>query len=68
MKSKSQDKFVQGYICAVVCLIKQHDEVDTVTREVFKAGVGNMTLESLKKSGVDEYDLQILKQFWKELH
>jgi hypothetical protein len=68
MARNNTDRFTQGYIAAVSCLIQQHDEVDTVTKEVFRSGVGNISLASLEKAGVDIHDLQLLKRFWKELH
>jgi hypothetical protein len=63
-----KNNFLQGYVCAVVVLINLNGEVDTRTREMFRNGVGALTLSALKKSGVDEYDLSILKQYWACLH
>lgn len=61
-------RWTQGYICAVCCLINLDGQVETQTREMFVAGVGNQTLKSLESAGVDEQDLKTLKKHWKELH
>ena len=60
--------FIQGYICAVVVLIDLNGEVDTRTRELYRAGVGQLTLSALNKRGIDEYDLSVLEKYWPELH
>ena len=62
------DRFVQGYICAVCCMIEMNGEVDTRTKEMYRAGIGQLTLGALKNRGVEEYDLEILQKFWNELH
>lgn len=61
------DKFLSGYVCAVCVLIQLNGEVNTTTRELYKAGVGNLSLEYLKNRGIDEQDIKTLKQYWKEL-
>lgn len=63
-----KNEFLQGYVCAVVVLINYNGEVDTRTRELYRDGVGNLTLSELKKSGIDEYDLSVLEKYWPELH
>ena len=60
--------FLQGYICAVVVLINLNGEVDTRTRELYRDGVGNLTLSALNKRGIDEYDLSVLEKYWTQLH
>jgi len=60
--------FFQGYVCAVVVLINLNGGVDTRTRELYRDGVGKLTLSALKKRGVDEYDLSVLEKYWSELH
>lgn len=59
--------FTQGYIAAISCFIKGHG-MGTEVRETYRAGIGKSTLKQLKANGVDEYDLQILKEHWKELN
>lgn len=66
--NKIEDRWTQGYACAVVCLIKLVGEADVTTKEVFAAGIGNRSLNTLEKIGVDEYDLITLKKYWKDLH
>lgn len=61
------DRFIQGYICAVVCMI-QLDGVNTYTREMYQAGIGKMSLKQLQNAGVADHDLDILKKNWKELN
>lgn len=62
------DKFIQGYVCAVCCLIELDGGVETRTKEVYRAGVGQLTIGALKKRGVDENDLNKLQDYWIELH
>lgn len=62
------DRFIQGYVCAVCCMIELDGEVGTRTREMYSAGIGQLTYSALKKRGVDEYDLNILQEHWLELH
>lgn len=62
-----EDKFMQGYICCVCAIIRSHG-IDTPVIEAYKAGAGKSTLKELKDSGVDSYDLELLKQHWQELN
>lgn len=62
-----EDEWIQGYCCAVATLIKLNDGVTTDTMEVFKVGVGNRSIEKLIDLGVDKYDIEVFKQYWKEL-
>lgn len=64
---KVKDRFVQGYVCAVANLIRLNDEVNTQTRELFRDGVGKVSLLELKQMGVDESDLAQLKKYYNEL-
>lgn len=66
-KDKESAEFVQGYVCAVTCLIQLNGGVDVRTKEVFEAGIGGKSLSALKECGVDEYDLGILKEHWRDL-
>lgn len=66
--SKQNNHWTQGFICAVVIMIQLNGLVDTRTRELFNAGVGNITLKGLKDAGVDEFDLSELKKHWNDLH
>lgn len=59
------NNFAQGYICAVVGLIQMDNEVDTRTRELFRAG--GYKLNDLKKYEIDEHDIAILKKFKDDL-
>jgi hypothetical protein len=66
--TERNNAFLQGYVCAVVVLINLNGEVDVRTREMYRDGVGQLTLSALKRRGIDEYDLSVLEQFWSELH
>jgi len=68
LPEKKNDRFIQGYVCACCCMIEMDGGVETRTREMYSAGVGQLTLSALKKRGVDEYDLNILEKYWYELH
>lgn len=63
----NKDYFMQGYICAVVTMIELNRGVDTVTLELFKAGLGKYDLQKFRKAGVDEHDLNVLKKYRKQL-
>lgn len=69
MKDKQQqgkDGFVQGYVACVVAIINGHG-IGTEVIEAYRCGVGSMSFQELKKSGVDEYDLFTIKKHWNEL-
>jgi len=66
-KGKETHLWTQGYVCAVATLINLNGGVDTTTKELFHAGIGSTSLSQLKRQGVDESDLAVLKKFWKEL-
>lgn len=67
-KIEKNDCFIQGYVCAIVVMINLNGAVTTDIRDLFRNGVGQLTLSTLKKIGVDEYDLSILENYWSELH
>lgn len=63
----SNNKFNQGYACAVATLIRMHGGVETSTKELFAAGFGKYDIKKLRSSGVDEYDIETFKTHRKEL-
>lgn len=65
---KKEDKWVQGFVCAVCIMIKLDGLVNTMTRETFRAGIGSMQPAQLEKIGVDESDLDIIKNNWAALY
>lgn len=70
MAIKKKEKiceWTQGYVNAVCCMITLERGVHTVIREMYRAGIGNDSLKTLKLKGVDESDLTTLKKYWKEL-
>jgi hypothetical protein len=67
LKKENDNKWTQGYICAVCCMIQLYGLVQTQTREMFIAGVGKSSLKELENMGIDKNDLEILKKHWKQL-
>ncbi len=65
---KENDKWIQGYVCAVCVMITLDQIVQTTTREMYRSGCGKTTIEELKRKGVDTHDLEILTKHWKELN
>lgn len=68
MTTEEKDSWTQGFVCGVCIMITLEGLVQTQTREMFRAGVGNGSIEDLRKMGVDESDLEVLEAYWKELH
>lgn len=64
---QQNDFFIQGYVCACCCMIQMDGMVETRTKEMYRQGVGKMSLDELKKIGVNEIDLEILKKHWETL-
>lgn len=60
--------FIQGFACSVATLIKINGGVDSTSRELYRTGLGQLTLEALQDRGVDESDLKVFEEFWMELH
>jgi len=59
---KTQDRFLQGYVCAIATFIKTHG-MDTAVQDVWRAG--GYTISECAKNGVDRCDLDVLKQYFK---
>ncbi len=68
MTKDKNDRFIQGYICAVCALIYMEGHITTAISELFRAGVGQMTLKALGQVGVPKQDLDTLKEHWNDLH
>lgn len=66
-KYMKEDKWLQGYLCAVCTLIQMNEVIDSSTKELFQLGVGNRTIEDLENLGIDEFDLDIIKKYYNEL-
>lgn len=64
---EKNSRFQQGFACAVSALIDMEREVNTVTRELFKTGLGEYDLKKFRKWGIDEHDIENFKKFRKEL-
>lgn len=57
------DKWTQGYACAVAQLLKLEGINNSISDELFGAGIGS--IEKAEKAGVDEGDLEELKKYYK---
>lgn len=60
--SPEQDRFIQGYVCCVVTLLKSHG-IETAVSEAFQAGVGRIA--KAVKAGCPDYDIEELKKHFK---
>lgn len=57
---RGSNKFIQGYVCAIVNIINQHGH-NTHTKEGFEC-LGNVTALSLKQAGCEQSDIDTLKK------
>lgn len=67
MKPQNNNRFQQGYACAVSALIQMDRGANTVTKELFNAGLGEYNLRKFRRWGIDEHDISIFKEYRKEL-
>lgn len=58
------EDFVEGYACALSCIVKGHG-VDTAVVEALVA-MGLTAIRKLREAGVDDYDIEILRPAVKE--
>lgn len=64
-----ENRFNQGYICAITTILSLNSfGCNSVIRKAFQSGIGKTTLKKLKEEGIEGYDLDILKEHWKELN
>jgi len=65
-EADGSNRFLQGYLCAVATLQRIENPtsngISMLVSELYKAGVGNMTIEEIEKAGVDEYDLEVIRR------
>lgn len=61
--SSEECKFSQGYACACAVMLKGHGQ-DTAVEDTFRANF--MSVDTMKKLGVDQYDIDILSPVVKE--
>lgn len=57
--------FDQGYACAIACIVKSHGG-GTEAKEALKAN-GMTSVEKLKKSRIDSYDIEVLTPLIREI-
>lgn len=58
---KKEDRFIQGYICAVANLLRERDT--PVHADSLLQSVGLITLKRLKDAGVDQQDINVLRKY-----
>lgn len=65
MKKKSkEDRFTQGYMCAMSSMFQKVGDHTNLTETVSE----NFTsIAQLRREGVDEYDIEILKPVFREI-
>ncbi len=68
LPEKKEDRWIQGFACAVCIMIDLDGMVETRTKEMYKAGIGQLTLSALEKRGVDKNDILKLSEYWNDLH
>ena len=61
-KSDKNNRWLQGYSCAIACIINMDDAVNTLTKEAYSAGIGNKTEKELIEAGVDDCDIETFKK------
>jgi hypothetical protein len=52
------NKYLQGYVCAVACLLNSHGSY--IEAKDLLSNIGNMSAADMKKQGVDEQDIKTL--------
>lgn len=68
MDNKIDDKWTQGFICAVCVLIQMEGCVNTQIMELYKVGSSNKSIKQLELIGIDVSDLDVIKRYWNQLH
>jgi hypothetical protein len=63
-KTIKNDEFTQGFACACATMLHAHGE-STMVRDCYICNF--RTVEQLRRAGVDDYDIQILKPIIKEI-
>lgn len=53
-------KFIQGYCCALSCIVKSHGSDVSIEEALENCGL--TSIENLRKHKVDEYDIDNLKE------
>lgn len=57
---RDEKKFIQGYICAVACLLNGHGSF--IEAKDMLSNIGDTSIKSLTKCGVDVQDIETLKK------
>ncbi len=68
MSKKKRNDFICGYACATATMIRMQGRPNSETRELFGAGMRNMSVKDLRDAGVDEYDLELFIEHWQDLN
>lgn len=56
-------QFTRGFACAIVVLLKYEGQDTAICCEMFGSGIGS--IKQAIAAGVDEYDLEELKKYFK---
>lgn len=59
---KCDDKWLQGYVCAITILIKLEGCVTANIKELIKAG--GVSIDLCRKAGCSQEDIHILKEYY----
>ena len=59
-----EDKFIQGFACAIACIIRSYDESSVALGILNENG---FVLDDLKKAKVDNYDYKVIKEAMRKL-
>lgn len=62
-------EWTKGFYCgfmAAICINIRNYGMSTEVREMWQCCT--MSIKKMKNAGVDEYDIKLLKQHWKELN
>jgi hypothetical protein len=62
------NEFLKGYACCLCSLISITKKVDKNVQELYMANLGGLSIPELRKKGIDDFDLYILKEYWKQLN
>lgn len=67
MSSKKNEigvsEFVRGYACAVAALINMEGQVCAQCKDLYNAGLGNLTENDMINKRVDAEDIAVFKKF-----
>lgn len=67
-RTEESKNFSRGFACALTCIIRSHG-FETPVEEAWRAQFGSkQTVKSLRKMGIDEYDIEVIAPHLKEIN